>query len=366
MRAAFLLPYPTGVAPGQRYRIEQWLSLLPPGAVDATILPLFSPDAYRHLYEPGALVRKAAQTSAALARRLVQGLRAARADVVVLYREAFPFGPALIEGLLEARVPLVFDFDDAIWLGQTSAANAWARRLKSPGKTGDIVAQAAMTTAGNEYLASYARRFSRAVEVIPTTLDTDRYRPPPGRGDRTPLRVGWSGSRTTSRHLASIDGALHRILDELPVELVVIGDPDFRLSGTGHQERVRVEPWRAETEIDEVGAFDIGLMPLPDDEWSRGKCGFKALMYMSLGVAPVVAPVGVNTDIVSDGTNGLLASTEDEWVGAVKRLVEDAELRRRLGGAARATVVQRYSGQAWAPRFLEVLETAAGRAPPSR
>ncbi|HWD08485.1 MAG TPA: glycosyltransferase family 1 protein, partial [Actinomycetota bacterium] len=132
MRAAFLMPYPTGLAPGQRYRIEQWLSLLAPGALDATILPLFSPDAYRHLYEPGGIGRKGAQTAAALGRRLVQAVTAARADVAVIYREAFPFGPALLERLLERRVPLVFDFDDALWLRETSAANAWARRFKSP------------------------------------------------------------------------------------------------------------------------------------------------------------------------------------------------------------------------------------------
>ncbi|HWD09188.1 MAG TPA: glycosyltransferase, partial [Actinomycetota bacterium] len=237
---------------------------------------------------------------------------------------------------------------------------------------GDIVARAAMTTAGNEYLASYARRYSSAVQVIPTTVDTDRYRPLPDGSRPRPeggsglVRVGWSGSRTTSAHLALIQGALRRMLEELPVELVVIGDPAFRLSGgSAYADRVRVEPWRAETEIAEVGAFDIGLMPLPDDEWSRGKCGFKALLYMSLGVPPVVAPVGVNTVIVSDGANGLLASTEEDWVGAVGRLVEDAALRRQLGAAARQTVVERYSGQAWAPRFLEVLEAAVAGGNPT-
>ncbi|HLI55958.1 MAG TPA: glycosyltransferase [Actinomycetota bacterium] len=370
MRAAFLLPYPTGVAPGQRYRIEQWLGLLAPGAVDATILPLFSLGAYRHLYEPGGFARKGVQTAAALTRRVVQAVTAARADVVVLYREAFPFGPGLIEGLLERRVPLVYDFDDAIWLGETSAANAWAQRLKSPGKVGDIIAGAATTTVGNEYLARYARHYSAAVQVIPTTVDTDRYRPPPEGARSGPeaggtrlVRIGWSGSRTTSRHLASIDGALRRMLDELPIELVVIGDPAFRLSGSSYADRVRVEPWRPETEIAEVGAFDVGLMPLPDDEWSRGKCGFKALLYMSLGVPPVVAPVGVNTEIVQAGVNGLTASSEEEWVEEVAKLVEDAALRRSLGVAARQTVVERYSGRAWAPRFLGVLEAAAAGGP---
>jgi glycosyltransferase involved in cell wall biosynthesis len=197
------------------------------------------------------------------------------------------------------------------------------------------------------------------VEVLPTTIDVDVYRPQPREG-RDLVRVGWSGSPTTAAHLRSMEGALRRLLDKFPIELVIMGDPAFRLAGTP---RVTVVPWSSDREIAEVGAFDIGLMPLPDDDWSRGKCGFKALLYMALGVPPVVSPVGVNTEIVSDGENGLLASSEDEWVEAVGRLVRDAPLRARLGAAGRSTVVDRYSGQGWAPRFLEVLRQAADSRP---
>ena len=306
------------------------------------------------LYEAGGTARKAAQTAGALARRLVQAHAAKKADVVFLYRGAFVLGPPVLEALLERRVPVVFDFDDAIFLGGTSEANALVARLKRPEAVGGIIAGAAATTVGNEYLAGYARGFSKEVHVVPTTIDVEEYRPQP-RSPRDLVRVGWSGSPTTSLHLRSIEGALRRMLDELPVELVVIGDPHFRLPGAP---RVTVKPWSAATEIDDVADFDVGLMPLPDDPWSRGKCGFKALLYMSLGVAPVVSPVGVNTDIVSDGANGLLAGAESEWVEAVGRLAADPGLRERLGAAARETVVERYSGQRWAPRFLDVLTEA--------
>jgi len=359
LKVTFLVPYPVGRAPGQRFRFEQWLRLLPPEAVEARILPLFGPAAYARLYEPGGTARKAAQTAAALARRALQAHVAKKADVVFVYRGAFVLGPPVFEMLLESRVPVVFDFDDAIFLGGTSEANARAARLKRPDAVGRIVAGAAATTVGNEYLAGYARRFSPRVHVIPTTLDVEEYRPHP----KTPhdlVRVGWIGSPTTSPHLSSIEGALRRMLDELPVELVVIGDPHFRLPGAP---RVTVKPWRADTEIAEAASFDIGLMPLPDDDWSRGKCGFKALLSMSLGVPPVVSPVGVNTEIVSDGTNGLLAAGEDAWVAAVARLAADPNLRDTLGAGARATVVERYSGQEWAPRFLEVLREVAATRP---
>jgi len=349
------------MAPGQRFRFEQWLRLLPAGAVEADIRPLFGPAAYARLYEPGGTARKAAQTAGALARRLVQAHVAKGADVVFVYRGAFVLGPPVLEALLERRVPVVFDFDDAIFLGGTSEANALVARLKRPEAVGDIVAGAAATTVGNEYLAGYARDFSKQVHVIPTTVDVEEYRPrPPRSRERDLVRVGWSGSPTTSPHLHAIGGALRRMLDELPVELVVIGDPHFRLPGAP---RVTVKPWSAATEIQDVADFDVGLMPLPDDPWSRGKCGFKALLYMSLGVAPVVSPVGVNTDIVSDGANGLLAGADSEWVEAVGRLAADPGLRARLGAAARETVVERYSGQRWAPRFLEVLNAARDSRP---
>jgi glycosyltransferase involved in cell wall biosynthesis len=354
LKVTFLVPYPPGRAPGQRFRFEQWLSLLPEGAIDADILPLFSADAFARLYEPRGTLRKAGQTAAALARRLVQAHVSKRSDVVFVYRGAFVFGPPIFEALLEKRVPVVFDFDDAIWLGGTSEANALVARLKRPDAVGRIVAGAAATTVGNEFLADYARRFSPLVHVLPTTIDVEEYRPRP-RSPRELVRVGWSGSPTTSVHLKGIEGALRRMLKELPVELVVIGDPHFGLPGA---ERVTVTPWRRDTEIVEVGDFDVGLMPLPDDDWSRGKCGFKALLYMSLGVAPVVSPVGINTEIVSPGDNGLLAADEDAWVASVGRLASDPNLRNRLGEAGRKTVVERYSGQRWAPRFLQVLTEA--------
>ncbi len=361
LRVTFLVPYPEDRAGGQRFRFEQWLRLLPEGSVRADIQPVFSARAYDGLYEHGHPVRKAGQTGAALVRRLRDVLVPGRPDVVFLYREAFPLGPPALEWLLERRFPLVYDFDDAIHLGSTSEANQGVSFLKMPSKTGRIVSWAAATTVGNAYLAGYARRFSSRVHVLPTTLDVDEYRPPANRAAHGGLRIGWSGSPTTVKHLRSITGALRRVLAELPAELEVVGAPGFTLEGAG---KVTARPWRRDREIGDVGGFDIGLMPLPDDEWSRGKCGFKALLYMALGVPAVVSPVGVNTEIVEDGVNGLVASTEDEWVDAIKRLGADPELRRRLAAEGRRTVVERYSGQRWAPRFLEVLEEAASTRQP--
>lgn len=361
MRALFVVPCPRNTAPGQRFRYEQWLRLLPAGSLHVDVRPLLSQDAFACLYKRGATGAKAAGTVAGLARRLRDIAAAGRYDVAFVHREAFALGPPVVETLLEQRVPVVYDFDDAIFLGDTSDANQRIAKLKWPKKVERIVSLATTTTVGNDWLAAWARRFSDRVEVLPTTIDIDVYRPPERpRPKRDMVRLGWSGSPTTTKHLHTVDGALRRVLKDLPVELAVLGDDTYSLSGTGAAaKRVSAKAWTAATEIDDVSDFDIGIMPLPDDEWSKGKCGFKGLLYLALGVAPIMSPVGVNTDIIDPGRNGLLAQSEDEWVEAVAQLVEDEPLRHHLAEAGRQTVVERYSGRQWAPRFLEVLERAA-------
>lgn len=358
LRALFVVPYPLDCVPGQRFRFEQWLRLLPAGSLSVDVRPLLSDTAYRRLYQPGGAAGKVGRAMAGLARRVRDLTGSGRYDVAFVYREAFALGPPLLEMLLERRVPVVYDFDDAIFLGDTSAANQSVARLKWPQKVGDIVARATTTTVGNDWLAAYARRFSNRVVVLPTTIDVDVYqprrRPRPGQ-----VRLGWSGSPTTAKHLHTVDGALRRLLKELPVELQVVGDSSYRLEGADDSPRVSAKGWSAVTEIDDISSFDIGLMPLPDDQWCRGKCGLKALQYLALGVPTVTSPVGVNPRIIDSGGNGLLAASEDEWVEAVSTLVADESLGRRLGDAGRTTVVERYSGQAWAPHFLRVLEQAA-------
>ena len=360
LRVAFVVPYPVDRSPGQRFRFEQWLGLLPEGAVAAEIQPLFEPTAYARLYGSGGFGAKSFSTIKALGRRIKDVVATSNVDVAYLYRESFPLGPPVLDLFLERKVPVVYDFDDAIFLGDTSKANSGIARLKMPQKIEKIIAGATITTVGNEFLAAYARRFSDSVRVLPTTIDVEAYQPPARRTAGPLVKIGWSGSKTTSAHLETIRPVLRRALAELPVELHLIGDPDFRL---GESERVTVKGWDARTEISDISGFDIGLMPLPDDDWSRGKCGLKALQYMALEVAPIVSPVGVNPQIVSEGENGLLAGSEEEWLEAMARLVEDQALRLKLGAAARNTVVERYSGQAWARAFLDTLEEAAERRP---
>jgi glycosyltransferase involved in cell wall biosynthesis len=306
------------------------------------------------LYEPGHVAVKAWEMLCGYPRRLAEALRPISADVIFVYREAALLGPAWIERLLALRRPLVFDFDDAIYLADTSPVNAWSRGLKSVGKVATICRMAHHVIVGNEILAGFARTRTREVTVIPSTIDTDVYQIQPRAENRVPV-IGWTGSVTTVPHLMIAAPALRRLREKREFELRVIG-AKFDIDGLA----VRCVPWRAESEPDDLRVIDVGLMPLPENEWSRGKCGMKALQYMALGIPPVVSPVGVNASIVRDGINGLHARTEDDWVDRIALLLENGPLRRSLGLEARRTVEESYSARTHAPRVAKILTEAAG------
>ena len=353
IRVLALVPYPNDRAPGQRYRIEQWAPLLRRGGLQVTLSPFLSRRGMDLLYEPGHVARKAQEVLRGYLKRLTDAVCLGSADVIFVYREAALLGPAWIERFLALRRPLVFDFDDAIYLADTSQANAWSRGLKSVTKVETICRVASHVTVGNEFLARYAKDRARRVTVIPSTIDTDAYQIQPRAQNRVPM-IGWTGSMTTVPDLMTLAPALRRLRQKRDFELRVIG-AKVDIEGLA----VRCLPWRAETEPDDVRALDVGLMPLPDDEWSRGKCGMKALQYMALGIPPVVSPVGVNATIVCDGVNGFHASTEQEWIDRIALLLADESLRWRLGQEARATVEESYSALRHAPRLARILTEAA-------
>jgi glycosyltransferase involved in cell wall biosynthesis len=354
IQLAVVAPYPRGVPGGQRFRVEQWLSLLPEGRISTEFMSLWDLPAWERLYLPGRIPSKAAATGRALSRRIGQLARATRADVVWLYRGAFPLGPAWGEAALSSRVPLIYDFDDAIWLGDTSQENNVVRRLKSPSKVASIVAHSTMTSVGNDYLADWASQFTPHVTIIPTTIDTSQYVPLPRPvTSRKTIIIGWCGSPTTTRYLEGISVPLKKVLENPGVELVAIGANRFSLDKLPN---VRVVPWSPEAEHFLTASFDIGVMPMPDDPWTRGKCGFKALLYGSFAIPTVGSPVGVNKRIVVNGKTGFLAATEEEWKEALEQLVGDGRLRKQMGEAARDRVIDGYSGQKWAPVFSETIE----------
>ena len=273
-------------------------------------------------------------------------------DLVYIFREA-----AIIERrIASGGTPIVFDFDDAVFLRYRSRANGYLSYLTFPGKTATICRRARHVMTGNRYLADYATRLNDAVTVIPTTIDTEIYRPELHRPrSGAPVTIGWTGSHSTLQHLERLVPALAELARTHPFRLVVVGTQPPDVPGA----EVVPRRWTAETEVEDLSDIDIGVMPLPDEPWTRGKCGLKALQYMALGIPAIVSPVGVNTEIIAHGENGLVTDSDAAWLAHLKTLMLDSALRHRLGAEARKTVVTRYSARVIAPKVAEIFRQAA-------
>jgi glycosyltransferase involved in cell wall biosynthesis len=360
MRALVLLPYPWDSVPGQRYRFEQWRPYLEAAGVRCDVRTMLTADDQRLLHSARPLPLKLPVIAASVRRALAAVPASRDYDIVWIYRTLLVAGPSWIERRLHARgTPIVYEFDDAIWLTKTFASNRAVSFLKFSGKTASLCRMASSVIVGNETLAAWARQHNTDVTIVPSTVDVDRYTPVPREKEPgAPIVLGFSGSPTTVEYLHLIGGALQRVARQRAIQLRVMG-AGFSLPGVD----VTVTPWSSEREIEELRSYDIGLMPLADDPWTRGKGAMKALLYMSVGVPVVASPVGITTDILSDGANGRLCRTEDEWVAALLALAADPALRRRLGDAGRETVMQRFSPHVHVPRVVEVLErtVALGR-----
>ncbi len=352
LNVLFIAAHRPDRSPSQRYRFEQFAPYWAEHGVHVEYAWIIDEDDDKVFYSPGKILAKARIFKKSLKLRAEHVRRAKDFDLVVLQREALMTGSIRYErAFANSGVPLIYDFDDAIWHMDVSEANRKLKWLKDPSKVPKIIALANHVIAGNEFLADYARRFNTQVEVIPTVIDTDRYAPrPTAPRANGKVVIGWTGSLTSVAHLQLAFPMLRELQDKLSDKLIfrVISDRDLEAPGL-NVENVR---WNAATEADDLAAIDIGIMPLPDNEWSRGKCGFKGLQYMGMGKAVVLSRVGVNSTIVQDGVNGFLASSDAEWKEKLSKLIADADLRQRLGQAARKTVEEKYSVIAWRDRYL--------------
>jgi len=272
-------------------------------------------------------------------------------DVVVLQRRLLQSWD--LRALRRRVRVLGYDFDDAVMFrdGRHGRFRSFSRSWKFAA----LMKQVDFVTAGNRYLWEMCPVEDARKHVVVTPVDTQNYRPARSRGGR--LCVGWVGSSSTLRYLEAVLPAVERAARRADFELAVVSD-EFPAPAPF----IRRIKWRAETEPAEVARFDVGLMPLPEDPWTRGKCGFKLLLYGACGVPSVASPVGVNREIIADGRTGILASRGEDWEEALVRLASDETLRREMGLAARARVADNYSAQAVIPAWADILRKAAERA----
>lgn len=342
-----------GRSPGQRFRFEQYLHYLQENGFDCHISYLINEKDDAVFYAPWKYLSKTIFLVKSLMHRKRDLVDVSSYDMVFLYREAHMLGTTWFERRIKkAGVKMVVDFDDSIWLKDVSNGNRHLAFLKKPGKTAEIVGLCDAVIVGNSYLADYARQYNPNVFVIPTTIDTDYYVPQKVEEKADRVCIGWTGSSTTLKHFSLAVPVLRKLREKYGERLTfrLISDELFEGELPG-LENVR---WNKDSEVKDLMAIDIGIMPLPDDAWSRGKCGFKGLQYMALGKPAVMSPVGVNTDIIDPGRNGFLANTPEEWEDVLSRLIENPSLRQKIGEEGRKTVVERFSFHSQKERYVQI------------
>jgi glycosyltransferase involved in cell wall biosynthesis len=352
-----LCPYPQERAPSQRLKFEQYYADWRAHGWTVDVRPFWDEEAWRILYKPGQRAAKVRALARGLARRRGDVADALAADLVYLHLEAAPVGPPWMERrIARAGVPIVYDVDDMVHLPHGSRANPFMRWVRGSGKVPELLRLARQAIVCTPYLETFARQFLDEVTNISSTIDTDAYLPRGVRPTSERVVLGWSGSHSTSPYLHLLDDVLRSLQEELGTRLLVLGDARFAADGL----ELEARPWRLESEVGDLRDIDVGLYPLPHEEWVLGKSGLKALQYMALEIPPVVERIGVNSEIVRHGENGFLAEGPREWAECLRRLVRDPELRARMGRQARLTVEARYSVRANAHRYRAVLEAALG------
>lgn len=356
----YIVPHRLNRSPGQRFRCEHFIPWLKKHDYQITYANLLTAWDDRHFYKRRNYFLKTFILIKSYIRRTQHIRNIKRYDAVFIYREAFMLGTTRFEKkIVKQKVPIIYDFDDAIWLNDVSEANKDLKWLKRPEKTGDICKMASLVVVGNQYLAQYAKQFNHNVAIVPTTIDTNYHISQSTTKNSDFVRIGWTGSSTTLKHLKILLPVLKTMSDKYGNRLKIRAIADEPLHYNGLQiENVR---WSAKDEVERLDEIDIGIMPLPDDQWSKGKCGFKGLQYMAMGIPAVMSPVGVNTEIIEHGVNGFLASTTEEWEAILSNLIDNVALRKEIGAKGRQTICERYSIDAQKYKYLELFNSITNR-----
>ncbi len=355
MKILFLAPYPAYESPSQRYRFEHYLDKLKQDGIDYTYKPFLSLKAWTYFFQPGHVMKKTGAVLAGFCRRWGLMFTIARYDFVYVHREAAPIGPPVFEWIIAKifRKKIIFDFDDAIWVPVASQYNRIAKFTKWPSKVATICKLSYKVSVGNSFLADFAKKYCKDVQIVPTVVDTEVVHNKMQNQDIENPIVGWTGTITTLQYLQLAVPALLKLQQKIDFSVVVIANFDPQLP----LKKYRFIKWKKETEVTDLLSMHIGLMPLADTDIEKGKCGFKAIQYLSLGIPAVVSPVGANVEVVDDGKNGFVADTEDEWMSAIEKLIKDSELRKKMGAAGRKKIVEKYSVQSSYKQFLSLFDS---------
>jgi glycosyltransferase involved in cell wall biosynthesis len=347
-RVLFVVPYPLHRAPSQRFRVELFLPYLSQDDIEYEVCCFLDDKTYSILYSNSSAIKKGLGVLKGFFKRIFTLFQINRYNYIFIHREASPVGPPIFEFLLSKifRKRIIYDFDDAIWIPDST--NKLLNWFKAFWKIKWICRWSYKVVAGNEYLCTYARGYNSCVVLIPTCVDTEQQHNRIKDQEEKPLTIGWTGSHSTLKYLNPLVPLLTTLAQDFSIKVLVICNrkPSFFFEG------LEFIQWSEEQEIGDLLRMNIGIMPLPADTWSEGKCGFKLIQYLSLGIPAVASAVGVNKIIIGEGNSQYLCTTEEEWRNALVALISDTNMRSAMGKKGRAKIVDSYSIQANVGRFI--------------
>lgn len=352
MNILLLVPAPNGISPSQRFRLEQYIHLENTEGLNFVEKPFFAPKTWKILHKKNHVTKKIAGIAWGFIKRFFTLFTIFKYDFVFIHREAAPIGPPVFEWVIAIlfRKKIIYDFDDAIWVNVTSDANPGTGKLKCTWKVKYICTFSHIVVAGNDFLAGYARQYCRDVRIIPTVVNTHSVHNRLKNQDDLPLTIGWTGTFTTLYHLEKIKRPLSELKKKYNFEILIIGNLDPEITEFIYT----YKHWDPGTEVEDLLKMNIGLMPLYDSEFEHGKCAFKAIQYMSLGIPAVVSPVGANCVVVTNAVTGFWADDEHEWYEKIEQLIKSKTLRTELGINARNWIVMNYSVEATKQMFFNL------------
>jgi glycosyltransferase involved in cell wall biosynthesis len=363
-RMLVLCPFPYGVQAGQRLKFEQYYDDWRAHGWDIHVAPFADLRLWEVLYDRGHLPAKVVGTIRGYWRRLPFFLRAGAYDLVYCHMHVTPLGSSVPERIIRRRAKrLVFDVEDNVLVGQPMEKkdhpNWLVRVLRGKGKARYLVRTADHVITSSPSLNEQCRLINEkgACTYISSSIDADRFQPANRFANDGPLTIGWTGTFSSRPYLDALASVFQRLAKQREFKLRVIGNFDYSLPGVD----LEVVRWTREREVIDLQAIDIGVYPLPAHDWVGGKSGLKAITYMMMGLPCVATDIGTTPLIIRDNENGLLVRTDEEWLAALNRLLDDPELRRRLGQQARDDAVEKYSTRAIAAEYRAVLDSVMGR-----
>lgn len=357
MEVLALIPNQYGHAPGQRSSIELWETVLAPAGINIHYAPFETKRLSEVLYRPGHYATKVGEMVRAYVERIKLLGDLKRFDAVFVYREAALLGPAFLERMVARRgLPIIYQLDDPLFVPYTSPNNGYLSYLKFFGKISEICRLAKVVIVNSSQIREFAAQHNKNIWQVPCLVDTRQYeyRPELLGGDSTVPCIGWSGSPTTVGNIKIVAGALRKISGRVKHCVHLIGGTEFDLPGVEYT----AQKWVAATEIEDLRKMQIGMVPLPVNEWNKRKFYMKTAQYMALGIPTVATPLGSNPEVIQHGVTGFLADSEDEWVEYLSRLIEDHDLRLRLSHEAARVAREKYSLESNTSKIIEAFRAA--------